>query len=42
VASHELNILGSELVHAPTFRDDVANELMTFIVYGLLVLWSPV
>ena len=37
MASHEFNILGSELVHAPTFRDDVANELMTFLQPTLLV-----
>lgn len=37
MASHEFNILGSELAHAPTFRDDVANELMTFLQSTLLV-----
>ena len=37
MAGHELNILRSELTHATTFRDDVANELVVLIKPALLI-----
>ena len=37
MTGHKPNILGSELAHTPTFRDDVSNELMTFLQAALLV-----